>query len=115
MSEKNPLPNANSKLLPGPGPVIHSAQPPCPSSPPGKNPGKISLPFESWAPSYNFFNAVACGWVRHESESVSLQSNLAGSKWHCLGSSNTPSVTPSFASHAALTAFAIIGILLVGM
>src|SRR5580704_353140 len=112
MSEKNPLPNANSRLWPGPVPVIHSGQPPPPSSPPGKNPGKISFFSESCAPSYSFSSAVTCGFVRQVFESDVLQSKIAGSKWHCRGSFKMPSVTPSFASHAALTAVAIIGILL---
>src|SRR5579859_5724252 len=115
MSEKNPPPKANSKLLPGPAPVIQTPQPPWPSSPPGRKPGKISRHCESCAPAYSFFSAVTCGCVRHEFESAALQSRVAGSKWHLRGSFSTPSVTPSLASHAALTAFAIDGILLVGM
>src|SRR5271163_604723 len=112
MSPKNPLPNANSKPLPGGGPVIHNAQPAGPPSAPGKSPGKIAAPRESWGPSYNFLSAVTCGAVKHLSGSSVLQSIAAGSKWHFLGSVKISSLTPSCASHASFTACTIAGNLL---
>src|SRR6185295_11399258 len=85
-------------------PVIHADHPPGPVSPPGTKPGMISSPFELRGPSYTFFSAATCLSVRHESDSVPLQSNTEGSKPHFVGSSSTPSFTPSRASHEASAA-----------
>ena len=51
MSEKNPLAKAKSRPLPGARPVIQVAQPPSPSSAPGRKPGKIWRPSDSRAPA----------------------------------------------------------------
>jgi hypothetical protein len=59
--------------------------------------------------------AATCGAVKQASESAPLHSRLAGWNTQAVGSSTTPSLTPSFASHWARVAVSMAGTFEAGM
>jgi hypothetical protein len=61
------------------------------------------------------FAVSTCGFVRQSAASSPLQVSAAKSNEHVGGFSITPSLTPSFASHAFSTASWIIGYLVGGI
>src|SRR5262249_34995288 len=75
-----------------------------PVSLPGSFPGNTISPAFVFAAAYILLTDSNCGAVRQLSESPALHSNVDGSNLHVRGSSSKPSLTPSFASHAPITA-----------
>src|SRR5262245_55648903 len=71
---------------------------------PGSLPGNTIVPLDVLAGAYIRFTDSIWGAVRQLSESPALHSKVEGSNLHMRGSLRMPSLTPSFASHAWITA-----------
>src|SRR4029453_9247084 len=94
--------NASLTVLIGWGPASVAQ----PSSEPGcSNAGKTTAPvFGCLTGSIRARAVSTCADVRQDGLSASLHSSTFGSKWQRVGSSSTPSLTASCASHACSTA-----------
>src|SRR5262245_56536913 len=71
---------------------------------PSSLPGKTYCPAFVFAGAYMRFTDSIWGAVRHLSDGTPLHSKTAGSNLHIRGSLSRPSLTPSLASHASMTA-----------
>src|SRR5262245_5311749 len=77
-----------------------------PDSKPGDRPGYTRSPLFVFTDAHTLRALSTCAAVRQSGPSPALHASTAGSNLHERGSLTIPSLTPSFSSHAATTAFA---------
>src|SRR3984893_17377963 len=92
-----------SGFIGAPAVGIRAAQP---ASTPGMRPGYTISPFLLFTGEYSCRADATCGAVRQSAASPALHISVPGSNLHACGSLMMLSLTPSFASHAAITALA---------